>query len=183
MNSSTFIKLANELGMTKSAYSTDADIPLPITRHNNPYTMAKHLATEGQEGAWGGIRTGALQALLGLLGAGVGGGALGAASGGSGLGAVVGGGIGGGVGVGIGGYTAQNMHNSQSRAQFNKALLGSLSPDDIRKMPTGVRGAMSTDRKPKEKDIKSIISLLNRAAPDIVERPYVQELISSQRIK
>jgi len=164
-------------------YDTDADIPKPILADalmnniKNPFKTADRISTTGEEGAGGMLRTLLMQA----LGAGSAGGA-GLAAGLQAKGPVkakVTGGLlgllGAALGVSGGGMAAQGMHNSDSREQFTKALKGSLSANDMGNMPSGLLKLIEAGKAEK------VRALLPKNAPDIANRPYVKNLMDSQR--
>jgi len=164
-------------------YDTDVDIPKPIldgtflNNIKNPFATQGRIADTGEEGTGGRIRTLLLQA----LGAGAGGG-MGAGMGLSAKGSVkskAAGGIlgllGAALGVSGGGMAAQGMHNADSREQFVKALKGSLSPNDTGNMPSGLLKLIE------EGKANKVLQLLPKNAPDIADRPYVRNLMDSQR--
>lgn len=163
-------------------YDTDADIPKPIlddtflNNIKNPFATQGRIANEGGEGTGGRIRTLLLQALGAVAGntpgvvmgvkSRTGKGRLMAAL------ASLGGAY---AGYSGGGMAAQGMHNAGSQAQFVKALKGSLSPNDMGNMPSGLLKLIE------EGKANKVLQLLPKNAPDIADRPYVRNLMDSQR--
>jgi hypothetical protein len=164
-------------------YDTDADIPKPIldgtlmNNIKNPFKTSGRIADAGEEGTGGRIRTLLMQALGASAGGGVGL-AAGMRGKGSGKAKVAGGALGllgSALGISGGGMAAQSMHNDQSSAQFGKALKGALSPRDMERLPAGLLKLIEAGKAEK------VRALLPMNAPDIANRPYVKNLMDSQR--
>jgi hypothetical protein len=172
------VKTSDQLAavaLFKFAYETDQDIPLPILggmdalRH--PLQAAGRMANAGGEGAGGGFRT----ALMQILGGGAGGGIGHLAGGKNRVASLIMSILGVGAGQAAGAGIAGNMHNTQSREQFGKALSGSLSANDRATLPSGLMKLIDEGRSDK------VLQLLPKNAPDIAARPYVKNLMDSQK--
>lgn len=160
------------------SYKTDADIPLPqlskpiISAFLRPDQVIPRIKNEGGEGLSGVFSSGLAQ----LLGSGSGA-TLGAAltnRSKSKLAKALSAGLGSYLGIGTGGAAANLMHNSESKAQFAKALQGALSTQDKSNLPSGLIALIEKGEADKFKE------LAEQTIPGISERPYIKQILKSQ---
>jgi hypothetical protein len=164
----------------KAAYDSHMSIPHQrladtFSRNiKNPYATAGRISDAGDGGA--ALSTAAWQALsgLGLAAAGGRASAMAGTPGGK-VGGLLASLLLGHLGVTSSGMRGQALHNSRSKEQFGRALLGSLSATQKDNIPSGLLDLIA------EGNPESLAKILPEAAPDVMDSPFVRRLFETQK--